>query len=360
MRVTDTVLAMCAVMLPIALGFGQPACATEPQETVRAVVRLADKQMPLPHGDWVLAGRGVQAVPEESSGPFGVMRTAILLLLSGDRVTAIAEFNTNDVPVSGGWNAPAACDSTNAEPHLVRYRSELDFACVAVDETRIDTGGPSAWQDATAFIARNHLRKPDTMLTASFAFGDRQDIVDARLHFDPAEFSAHDKARQMLLAWAAHFAPEFEKGIANQLAGPPIDGPLRSALLSDSPELDRRLFDLETLQRTGAISAADALRQQQAVLSERPRSAEGDVLALDGWYYMISTPLINLVTAYGVTQSGPLAIAITLTEQAARSLVYVANQASWDHATTQATQHKTPWPTLMHIGAIDLMHRPAS
>lgn len=164
----------------------------------------------------------------------------------------------------------------------------------------------------------------------------------------------------MLLAWAAAFAPEFEQGMANQLVGPPLDGPLRSALLSDAPALDRRLLEVETLQRNGTISAANALTQQAAALSERPRSAEGEAVAIDGWYYLASTPLINLVTAYGVTQSGPLAIAIALTEQVAHSVVYVANQASWDHATTRATQHKTPWPALVHIGVIGSLRGPAS
>ena len=360
MRATDATAAVRAILVLLLLGFGLPARAAEPGETVQASIRLADKQMPLPRGDWLLAGRGVQTVPEESAGPFGVIRTAILLRLAGDRVTAVAEFNTNDVPVSGGWDEPAGCEGTNSEPHLVRYRSQLDFACIVIGETRLDAGGPPVWQDVAGYIAKKHLSMPETMLTASFTVGDRQDIVDARLHFDPAEFSAHDKARQMLLAWAARFAPEFEKGVANQLAGPPLDGPFRSALLSDAPALDRRLLELETLQRTGAITAADALTQEQAALSERPYSAEDDVIDLDGWYYRATTPLINLVTAYGVTQSAPLAIAITLTEQVARSVVYVANQAGWDHATSQATQHKTPWPTLVHIGAVDRTHGPQS
>ena len=66
-------------------------------------------------------------------------------------------------------------------------------------------------------------------------------------------------AQRILFAWATRFAPEFEKGLANQLTGPPFDGPLRAALLSDTPTLDSRLLELEALQGDGAISAADAL-----------------------------------------------------------------------------------------------------
>ena len=205
MRATDATAAVRAILVLLLLGFGLPARAAEPGETVQASIRLADKQMPLPRGDWLLAGRGVQVVPEESAGPFGVIRTAILLRLAGDRVTAGAEFNTNDVPVSGGWDEPAGCEGTNSEPHLVRYRSQLDFACIVIGETRLDAGGPPVWQDVAGYIAKKHLSMPETMLTASFTVGDRQDIVDARLHFDPAGFASPEQARQMLLAWAARF-----------------------------------------------------------------------------------------------------------------------------------------------------------
>jgi hypothetical protein len=357
MRATD---AMRALMVLVLLGFGVTAQAAEPGSIVQGSVRLADKQMPLPRGDWLLAGRGVQPLPDASTGPFGVVRTAILLQLTGDRVTAIAEFNTNDVSVSGGWEEPAGCGSATAEPHVVRYRSEFDFACIVVAETRPGSGGPPAWRDVAAYVAAHRWHLPETMLTASFSISDRQDIIDARLHFAPVGYPGGEESRQMLLAWAAGFAIEFEEGMANQLAGPPLDGPLRSALLSDAPALDRRLIELEALQRDGTISASDALMQQQAALSERPRSAEGQVIDLNSWYYRASTPLINLVTAYSVTQSGPLAIAIMLSEHVAHSLVYVANEASWDRATARAMRHKVPWPTLVHIGAIDDARGPAS
>jgi hypothetical protein len=353
-RSPSAVCMIAALFVLLAVGM-LPAQAMEPGETVQASVRLADKQLPLPRGEWFVAGLGGQALPHDAVGPFGVIRTAVLLQRTGDRVTAIAEFNTNDIAVSDGWEPRGTCESVTPELGLVRYRSRLDFSCIVITATQTAANGPPAWQQARSFIAAHHLRIAETMLTAAFMVSDRQDVVDARLHFDPALFPEHDEAQRILLAWAARFAPEFEKGMANQLSGPPLDGPLRAALLSDTPALDRRLLALETLQRNGIITAADALSQQQAAQTERPRSAEDEFgsATMDGWFYRVSTPLINFVTAYGITQSGPLAIAITLTEQVAHSLIQAANQASWDRATSQATQHNVPWPALAHIGDVD-------
>jgi hypothetical protein len=351
MRLTDKCLA--AVVLLLALAGGMlPAWAAEPGETVQGILPLADRQLPLPRGEWIVAGMGVQTQPQDAAGPFGVVRSAVLIQRSGDRVTAIAEFNTNEIALSDGWDAPHPCDAAAAAFRLDRYHSRLDAACVSVATSHI-TGGPPAWQQALGFIASRHWQCDETMLTAAFVVSDRQDFVDARLHFDPAGFPGQDEAQRILFAWATRFAPEFEKGLANQLTGPPFDGPLRAALLSDTPTLDSRLLELEALQGDGAISAADALSQQQAAQNERPRSAEPEPVSVDGWYYRLSTPLINLVTAYGVTQSAPLAVAIALTEHVAHTFVYAATQASWDRATGQATRHTSAWPVLIHIGDTD-------
>jgi hypothetical protein len=157
----------------------------------------------------------------------------------------------------------------------------------------------------------------------------------------------------VLLAWAKRFAPAFDAGMANQLDDTSRDGPLRATLLSDTPELDQRLLAIEALQHARTLTAADATAQQQAALADQPRSAEAATIAVNGWYYRITTPLINLVTAYTVTQSGPLSIAIALTEQFAHTLVYAANRAGWDRAVSEALRHRVPAPVLLHIGEAD-------
>ncbi len=210
------------------------------------------------------------------------------------------------------------------------------------------TGGPPAWEQARDFIANHHLDLTDTMLTAAFVVSDAQDLIDARLHFDPAGFPAHEEAQRLLFAWATRFAPEFEAGLANQLSDQPSDGPLRTSLLSDTPALDQRLLALEKLHQSGAITSADALLQEQSAQADLPRSA--DPPSSDTWYSRLSTPVINFVTAYSVTQSAPIAIAITLTEHVAHQAVSVANEATWDHAVAQATRHSVRMPTMLHIG----------
>ena len=360
MPLSDAIALFRVIALPALLAVGMmSAHAAEPGETVEANLQLADRQLPLPRGEWIVAAVGVQAQPHDASGPFGVIRTAVLVQRSGDRVTAIAEFNTNEVSLTDGWADPATCDPAAPEQRLVRYRSRSDVACTFITTSSI-AGGPPAWQQALNFMTSHHLHASDTMLTAAFVVSDRQDFVDARLHFDPADFPSADGAQRVLFTWASRFAPEFEKGMANQLSGPPLDGPLRSALLSDTPELDRRLLELEALQQSGAITADDASSQQQAAQIEQPGSAESEPSPAWGWYYRMSTPVINFVTAYGVTQNAPLAVAITLTEQVARAAIGVGDQGAWDQATSQATQHKVAWPALVHIGEPDKLAGPTS
>jgi len=274
MPLSDVTWLVRAIALPALLAVGiVPAHAAEPGETVEASLQLADRQIPLPRGEWIVAAVGVQAQPHDAAGPFGVIRTAVLVQHSGDRITAIVEFNTNEISLTDGWADPATCDPAAPEQRLVRYRSRSDVACTFITTSPI-AGGPPAWQQALHFMASRHLHVPDSMLTAAFVVSDRQDFVDARLHFDPADFPSTGDAQRTLFAWASRFAPEFEKGMANQLSGPPLDGPLRSALLSDTPEMDRRLLELEALQQSGAITPADASSQQQAAQTERPGSAE--------------------------------------------------------------------------------------
>jgi hypothetical protein len=360
MRPNNLAALIRGVALLVLLAASIPAArAVEPCEAVQGSLQVANKQFPLPRGEWIVVGLGVQSQPQDTIGPFGVIRTAVLIQHSGDRVTALAEFNTNEISLSDGWDQPETCDNMAPDQRQVRYRSRLDASCVFVTTSHI-AGGPAAWQQALNYIAGHHLQVAATMLTAAFVVSDRQDFIDARLHFDPADFPKTDAARQILLGWATKVAPEFETGMANRLVGSPLDGPQRSALLSDTPELDRRLLELETLQQRGGITPADALSQQQAAQTEVPRSAEVDSAGADGWYYRVSTPLINLVAAYGVTQSAPLAVAIAVTEHFAHTLVTTANQAAWDTATTEATQHKVPWPVLVHIGEGDKPAPPTS
>jgi len=135
-----------------------PIRAAEPGDIVQAAVRLADKQLPLPRGEWIVTGSALQNLPETAHAPFGVMRSIVLVQRKGDAVTAIAEYNTNDMTLADGWDAHAACDGAPAEDRQVRYSSKLDFACAFVADSRM-TGGPPAWQQTLDYIAGHHLHQ---------------------------------------------------------------------------------------------------------------------------------------------------------------------------------------------------------
>jgi hypothetical protein len=114
--------------------------------------------------------------------------------------------------------------------------------------------------------------------------------------------------------------------------------------------LDQRLLELERLQRAGRIAITDTRVQERIAQTESPRSAES-MQEGDSWYDRLSTPVINFITAYSVTQNPPLALAITVTEQVAHAVVHAANQAAWGGSTDEAPRQVRPG--VVHIGDRD-------
>lgn len=160
-----------------------------------------------------------------------------------------------------------------------------------------------------------------------------------------------DAAQQqaVLLTWAEQIAWLLELGLSRKLEGTTLDWPNRSVLLHELPVLERRLLDIEGLRGAGTLNAGEATTQEQAALGESPMSAE----SLDPprtLYNRFSSPLINLATAYGVTQNGPLALLIAASEQAAREVLGRINTARWHAIARNVLPEVSPLPPLPHLG----------
>src|SRR5689334_16707924 len=79
-----------------------PAAALTIGDKVSNHLMLGNKQIPLPAGEWVLAGLGTQPFTMPALGAFGTIQTAVLFLPRGDRIDAVLEVNTNTIPVNDG------------------------------------------------------------------------------------------------------------------------------------------------------------------------------------------------------------------------------------------------------------------
>ncbi len=320
----------------------------KPGETVTGVLEIAGKQVPLPPGAWVVAATGVQPAGT-AEAPYGVVRSAILMLRDGDDVRALVEVNANDISVGAGWAAPCGNDPLPAERRL-RYRSRYDAACAEAGETRLDWIGPPAWQAARAVIARDHLHLPDTMLTAMAVCANRQDFLEVRVHLRRVPGVDDDARRKALLDWAGLYASLVGKGLSRDLGGLLLDFPSRAMLLQDDPVLDRRLLRIEALRRTGVITPRAAAEQESAALQEVAMSAVDPNPRTNTLFNQITSPLINLGTAYSVTRNAALSVAIAASEHVTRLLLVSANETRWDAIERAVMPTPSPMPVLQHLG----------
>src|SRR5262245_31022145 len=102
--------AMAALaMLGAALIGARDAAALAVGDTITGNLAIGEKQVPLPQGDWVVAGLGAQTFDMPEVGAFGAIRSVILFQRAGDRVVAVAEINTNAIAVNDGWGRTRSC-----------------------------------------------------------------------------------------------------------------------------------------------------------------------------------------------------------------------------------------------------------
>lgn len=316
-------------------------------DTVTGMLEFAGKQVPLPLGPWEVIALDVQPAAR-GEAPYGVVRTAILLRREGTQVRALLEVSGNEIAVSSGWSGPCAGGDL---PTLstVRYRSHYDASCAAVGSTRPDSSGPAAWEKARAGLLRDGLHLPDTMLTATILSADLQDFLEVRLHV--RELPGRDGAaqRQSLLDWAGLYGALLDEGLSHRLDGLAVDWPGRAQLLQQTPVLDRRLLRIEALQRAGAITVADARAQEAAAVQEVAMSAP-DPRPRNSLYNRITSPLINLGTAYSVTRDAPISVAIAATEYLARQFLDNFDAARWPALARELMPEPWRMPVLPHLG----------
>lgn len=341
--------------------FALALCASAPAasafnagDKAQSSLKIDGKQVPLPRGEWIVAGSAVQNVTLPDVGAYGAVRTVILAQVANGKVAALAEVNANMISVTDGWGQTSSCAKGDQFLLVTRYRSGWDLSCFFVNATPIvGAAGPEAWTQARAFLAKANLALPETALTVGFRASDRQDVVDLRLHFNPALLAgvgpkdarewtiesvktnpSQRRAVEMLSAWALGVDGWIDRGLGNDSATQPIEGPQRAAILSDTPLTDRKLADLETLYDRGAIDIASLNAQEEQTLSERPLLVT-DTSSLSmsmrkNILFRVFGSVVDYILAYAVTMSGPVSAGITASIVAIHSVIFVINDQYWD------------------------------
>ncbi|MFO1039274.1 MAG: hypothetical protein U1E45_20715 [Geminicoccaceae bacterium] len=366
--------AVAALLAALPLG---PAAALATGEVRTRDVTLAGKTVPLPDGDWIVAGLSSQNLDLEGVGAFGAIENAILFHREGDRVTAVAEINTNAVPVDDGWGIASSC--VPGEQYLLvnRYRTRWDDSCVFVAPTFAPAGntGPKAWGEAQRAAALSGWSMPELWVTAGFRVSDRQDVVDVRYHFAPEALgytasksgiertswraealgpsSARKEAAQVLMAWAVGMDDRIENGLRG-LPMARLRMPLRAALFPGTPQLDAKLASLEDLYAQGRLSGADLIAQERAATVETaPPAPVEDPLQRSiekSLSYRLVGSAIDYASSLFTTVTAPAAGFLASAGAVATSGIFVLNDRLWDRAASPPPTSPPPVIDFVHLG----------
>jgi hypothetical protein len=162
-------------------------------------IEIFGRQVPLPEGDWVLAGVGTDSVNLQPPRPYGVIATVVLFKLDGTTVTAFALIHANAIPSVGGWGLSRDCQRTDLPFAKIYENSEQHAFCAFIrpmtTPLTATTGNLAAWRDALALASQQGWQVTPTWREAGFRISDWYDILDVRYAFKDSpgnEFNATD------------------------------------------------------------------------------------------------------------------------------------------------------------------------
>jgi len=153
----------------------------------RGMVEVEGKQVPLPPGEWQIAGRAVAAAGEATAGHTVV--SVALVRLRGVAVDAAVLVQTNRLDGDAAWGKATACERSDLYFARVRYESDHDGSCAyaayVVPAARYEEVDP-AWKQALLHGAGSGWRFPSHWVEAAYRISDPRDAVQVRYLFDPA------------------------------------------------------------------------------------------------------------------------------------------------------------------------------
>lgn len=347
----------------------QPTRQSLPVGSVHSgVLPLGTAQLPLPAGQWTVAGVGQQGVTVPAIGAYGTIQNTILFQIKNNRIVAVLEANANSIPVNDGWGRTKSC-AAGGQPHLLtRYKSGWETGCQFVVVTAFGSAssGPAAWDRARAFAEQKSLTMADTWITAGFRASDRQDLIDARFHFDPTLFSGapvppgldwsaeavkadpqRDAAMRATAEWAKGYDLLIERGLRNQLGrsvgARPVPMPHIAAYTQSNPTIDAKLAELDRMFRDGRLNQDSYLAQSKLVLSEAPVVTPPTNLLSNAVRKNISFrsfgTFVDYAIAYVVTANNAISTGIALTINSTDSFWFVLNDQYWDDYYARLNTH---------------------
>jgi uncharacterized membrane protein len=288
-----TILATAAATLAPA-----PAQGIATGQTLSGRLVLGGKSVPLPAGQWTVAGLGAGSMESSfNAGAPGLVWNVVLFRATSDgrTVDAMIELNINELSVADGWGMAADCSRTDLALSVVRYKAGWDSSCFFVTHTLFSekNAATPAWAQATQMARQKGWQIPGTAVTAGARASNRRDVIDVRYHFTPAFHNIPEGAieswdqspwmasrlerdqRRLAFArnlteWVVVTSGHVEAGLKNRLpANIALPAPgLNMLALENESQVKKRMASLQTLRNAGLLSSA-TYEEQLHTISEK-------------------------------------------------------------------------------------------
>ena len=301
-----------------------------PGQTLSGQLVLGGKSVPLPAGQWTVAGLGAGTADTSfSSRAPGLIWNVVLFRPTADgrQLDAMIELNINELSISDGWGMASDCSRSDLALSVVRYKAGWDSSCFFVTHTLFSEKNPTtpAWAQATLLAQQKGWQIPNTAVTAGARASNRRDVIDVRYHFTPAFHKIPEGAIEIwnqspwlasrlerdqrrlafarnLTEWIVVTSGHVEAGLKNRLpASVSLPDPgLNMLALENESLVKKRMEALNTLKNAGLLSSA-GYDQQVHTLSEKgldPTSSVVDPARIALYKTLAYRPAVSLANIF--------------------------------------------------------------
>jgi len=324
-------------------------------QTVRDRLVLAGKQVPLPPGDWLVAGSGGDTVTMGRRQPVAEVQSLVLLHIDDDAVAAAIVVHTNSRSQSMGWGKTRLCGRTDLPLANIHYESDHDVSCSfvgpVVRDADPDVIAP-VWRQARRLAETEGWRLPGTWLMAGYRIADLHDVLDVRYHFNP-DLLAPGIEASAATAWSS--SPWVPERLGEDAA--------RGAVVAALIRWTGSVRDTLELGFRNRIPAATVIGMPMLDLRASPGAGtepadetsyvQPDALSLSFWKtvtYRILASATDLGVNYLFTSDLALSSGITAAGFLAFSAVYFAHESMWNLFGITTTVREVEFPGIGRDG----------
>ena len=254
----------------------------KPNQTYRDMIRLTyssgSTQIPLPPGDWVLAGYNEFLNNKDYRLVRGyLIRTTLNVLTGLISFRLPTEFETY------GWEVPALCDKEDMLFHerLSAYEGgDSDCWGISRVKIRLRKSSSDAMRMLADYISGNSITIPSTMMSVKYSKTNSSNFLIISYYFhpdidgtDPTNYFAFTNIN-LYKAWGRKWKPKVDAGFLGKLEvtktketlAPPEQTPKAVTSGEEKGDIGQRIIRLLKLYDEGLITESEYFRKLNRIL----------------------------------------------------------------------------------------------